>query len=355
MIQLGIIGIGFMGMTHYLSYGKIRGVKVTALCEQDKKRLAGDWRSIQGNFGPPGQKMDLRGIDTYEQIDDLIGDPRIALVDICLPPALHAEVAIRAFKAGKHVFCEKPIALTARDAKRMVAVAAQADRLLMIGHVLPFHPEYAYALEVVRSGKYGRLLGGSFRRVISDPKWLTGYYDPQKIGGPMLDLHVHDAHFIRLIGGMPRTVFTTGRMRGEVAGFFTTQYQFEDPDLAVTATSGVINQQGRGFTHGFEIYLERATLLFDFAVIADQPRQLMPLTVLDSKDRVVTPDLGSADPVAAFETELKEVAKAIRRGTPGEILDGELARDAVVLCHKQTESLTTGKIVKVDGPVRKSC
>ena len=55
MIRVGIAGIGFMGMTHYLAYQKIRGVKVAALCEQDAKRLAGDWRSIKGNFGPAGR------------------------------------------------------------------------------------------------------------------------------------------------------------------------------------------------------------------------------------------------------------------------------------------------------------
>ncbi|OHB74807.1 MAG: oxidoreductase [Planctomycetes bacterium RBG_16_64_10] len=336
-----------MGMIHYLSYEQTRGIKVAAVCELDPQRLAGDWRSIRGNFGPPGKEMDLTGISRYAQIDELIAAPDIELVDICLPPALHAEVAIRALQAGKHVFCEKPIALTAEDAKRMVSVAARAGRLLMIGHVLPFFPEYAYALDVVRTGRYGRLLGGTFRRVISDPQWLTGYYDPQKIGGPMLDLYVHDAHFIRLLCGMPRAVFTTGRMRGAVASWFTTQYQFADPALAVTATSGVIDQQGRTFTHGFEIHLEQATLLFDFAVIEGQPRQLMPLTVFDSAGRVQTPQLGSGDPVDAFQIELAAVATAIGSGAPADILRGELARDAVVMCHKQTQSLKTGRIVKL--------
>ena len=54
-MQIGIAGIGFMGMIHFLTYQKVRGVKVAALCETDKVRLAGDWRTIKGNFGPPGQ------------------------------------------------------------------------------------------------------------------------------------------------------------------------------------------------------------------------------------------------------------------------------------------------------------
>ncbi len=347
MINVGIVGIGFMGMIHYLSYGKVRGAKVTALCELDKKRLAGDWRTIKGNFGPAGTRMDLSGIGRYERLDDLLADPKIDLVDICLPPSLHAEAAVKAFKAGKHVFCEKPMALTTADARRMVRASEQAGKMLMIGHVLPLFPEYAFAYKTVAGDKYGRLLGGQFKRVISDPLWLPDFYDPAKIGGPMLDLHVHDAHFIRLLFGMPTAVDSRGRMRGEVVEYFHTQFSFDDPTLVVTAASGVINQQGRPFTHAFEIQLERATLLFDFAVIDDAGELLMPCTVLTDKGKVIRPEIGSGDPVDAFELEIKEVVKSIRTGKPCPILSADLARDAVVLCHKQTASVRRGRPVKV--------
>ena len=101
----------------------------------------------------------------------MLADPKVDMVDICLPPALHAEVAIAALEAGKHVFCEKPIALDTGRRRRGWSRAAQsAGKLLMIGHVLPFFPEYAFALQGDHSGKYGRLLGGHFKRIISDPR-----------------------------------------------------------------------------------------------------------------------------------------------------------------------------------------
>ncbi len=347
MIRVGIAGIGFMGMIHYLAYQKTRGVKVAALCEQDERRLTGDWRDIKGNFGPAGTKMDLSGIATYTEIKALLADPNIDVVDVCLPPALHADVTVAALKAGKHVFCEKPMSLTTAGCRRMVAAAERAGRLLMIGHVLPLFPEYAFAHKAVTSGKYGRLLGGSFKRIISDPLWLPDFYNPKTIGGPMLDLHVHDAHFIRLLFGMPTAVTSQGRMRGEVAEFFSTQFKFEDPTLAVSATSGVINQQGRPFTHGFEIHLERATILFEFAVIDDKPEMLMPCSVLTDKGKVVRPKLGSGDPVDAFGQEIKEVVRAVRTQTESAILGADLARDAIVLCQKQTESMRKGRTVRV--------
>ena len=111
MLKVGIAGLGFMGKTHFEAYGKVRGVKVAAICEKDPKRLAGDWRSIKGNFGPPGQLVDLTGVKGFSEFDQLLADPEIDVVNICLPPGAHASVAICALKAGKHVFCEKPIAL----------------------------------------------------------------------------------------------------------------------------------------------------------------------------------------------------------------------------------------------------
>jgi len=343
MIRVGIAGIGFMGMIHYLAYQKVRGAKVAALCETLRERLAGDWTAIKGNFGPAGTQMDLSGIAKYEQIDEMLSDPKIDVVDICLPPAAHAEVAIKALKAGKHVFCEKPIALSAADATKMVKAAQTSGKQLMIGQVLPFFPEYAFAYKAATSGKYGKLLGGHFKRIISDPQWLKGFYDPNKVGGPMLDLHVHDAHFIRLLFGMPRTVTTSGRMRGEVAEYFVSQFGFDKPELVVSAMSGVIHQQGRGFSAGFEIHLENATLVYENAGIAAG----VPLTVLLANGKVEQPKLESTDPVDAFVSELTEAAKTVKSGKPSALLDGQLARDAVVLCQKQTESIRKRKPVTV--------
>ena len=347
MVRVGIVGIGFMGMIHYLAYRKVRGAKVAALCETDAVRLAGDWRTIKGNFGPPGEMMDLSGIAKYPKYEDLLADPKIDMIDICLPPAMHAKVAVAALEAGKHVMCEKPIALKVADAERMVAAAKKAGKLLAIGHVLPFFPEYNFAYKAVSSGKYGKPLGGYFKRIISDPLWMTHFYDPDVCGGPMVDLHIHDAHFIRLLFGMPEAVQTLGRMRGQVVESFNSQFYYPAGGPLVTAACGVINQQGRAFTHGFEVYLEKATLLFDFAVLDGKGVTAMPLTVLNDKGKVEQPALGSGDPIDSFAGELTEAVKAINQGAPSALLDGRLARDALILGQKQTESVAKQKKIKV--------
>ena len=150
MINVGIAGIGFMGMIHYLAYQKIRGAKVAAMCETGRRN---GWPAIGGRSraisARRGEMMDLTGIARYAELDEMLADPKLDMIDVCLPPALHAKVTIAALKAGKHVFCEKPIALKPADANRMVDAAQKAGKLLMIGHVLPFFPEYKFAYKAI--------------------------------------------------------------------------------------------------------------------------------------------------------------------------------------------------------------
>ncbi len=347
MVRVGIVGVGFMGMVHYLTYQAMRGVNVTALCEQNKVRLTGDWRDIKGNFGPAGKMMDLSDVATHTSINELLADDSIDLVDITLPPALHADAAVQALRAGKHVFCEKPMALDPADCRRMMRAAEKADKLLLIGHVLPFFPEYAWALKMHQSGKLGRLLGGSFRRVISNPSWLPHFWSEKHVGGPMLDLHVHDAHFIRLLFGMPESVTTRGRIKNNLAEHWHSLFSYGANGPVVEATSGTIDQQGRSFDHGFEIHYEKATLLFEFAVIGDQGSYLSPPTILTHDGKVKHPSLGSGDPMDAFRAELKEVVNCVKKQKDSDKLNGGLAQDALRLCQKQTQSLRTGRTVKL--------
>ena len=347
MLRVGIAGIGFMGMIHYLAYQKVPGVSVTAVSSRDPKKRAGDWRGIQGNFGPPGEQMDLGDIESHETIEQLLASPNVDVVDVTLPPFRHAEVAIAALKAGKHVFCEKPLTLDADSSQEVVAAAKEHDRLLLVGHVLPFFPEYQWARSEIDSGKHGKVIGGHFRRTISEPTWLEHYWDPQKVGGPMLDLHVHDAHFIRYLFGMPNSVTTRGRMRGDCAESWMTMFNYEDNKTLVTASSGTIGQQGRPFLHGFEINLERATLAFEFAVIGEEGKYLCQPTLFDADGNASHPELGDGDPINAFVNQLTEVTNCVSAGKTSEILGGDLAGDAITLCHVQTESLRTGKSVTI--------
>ncbi|MHB1422931.1 MAG: Gfo/Idh/MocA family protein [Gemmataceae bacterium] len=343
MVRIGIVGVGFMGMIHYLASEKLRGARVTALCTRDPKKRAGDWRGIRGNFGPAGTKMDLGDIKRYTHFDEMCADPDLDLIDICTPTHVHADMARFALRAGKHVLVEKAIALTAQDADAMLQTEAKAGKLLMVAHVLPFVPEFAFAAEAVRSGSYGRLLAGHFKRIIAQPDWSADIADAGKTGGPAVDLHIHDTHFIRLIAGLPRKVFSTGfTPDGSTVTYLTTQYLYGSgvEALALSCSSGALAKKGREFVHGYEIYLENATLLFESCT--------QPLTVLTGDGKVRQPKLkGPPGETTAFTAELQAAVEGVKSGRAPDLLSARLARDALVLCQKECQSVRSGSAVRV--------
>ena len=340
MIRIGIVGVGFMGMIHFLAATKLRGAKISALCSRDPKKLQGDWRGIRGNFGPPGEQMDLGKIKRYPDFDEMLADPDIDLVDICTPTILHEEMALAALKAGKHVLVEKAIALDAKAADTMLKTAAKAGRLLMVAHVLPFIPEFAWAAEAIAGGKYGKLLGGHFRRIISKPDWSADIGDAAKTGGPAVDLHIHDTHFIGLVAGVPQRVFSSGVVApdGSVE-YLTTNYLYGEGGPALSCLSGAVAMNSRPFTHGFELFLEKATLVYELGAT--------PLTLLPPKGPSKPVKLKTAGELSAFTAEIQAAVDGVTSGKEPPLLSGMLARNALVLCFKEIQSVTTGKVVNV--------
>jgi predicted dehydrogenase len=348
-VGIGIAGIGFMGMIHYLAARKVADAKVVALCSRDPKKLAGDWTGIRGNFGPRGTQMDLSGQAKYEDYDALLADPNVQLVDLCVPNDRHAEMAVRALRAGKHVLVEKPIALTVADADSMLAAARDSGRLLMVAQVLPFFPEFAFALEAAGSGRYGSLRAAHLLRVISRPDWSAGISEVERSGGPAIDLHIHDTHFLGLLCGVPTAVHSRGVVEGEAVVHLTTQYLYDDRphDLAVSAVSGALSQKGREFAHGFDLYFERATLSFEFASLAGHGHLAVPLSVILPDGSVQHPELGSGDPIDAFAAELSAAIEGVRTATAPPRLAGELARQALAICQAEVASVRERKPVPI--------
>lgn len=349
MIRIGIIGIGFMGMTHFEAAKKLKGARVTAIATRDPKKLAGDWTSIQGNFGPRGGHVDLSKVKKFADYPTLLADPDIDLVDICLPNDQHERAVLDSLAAGKHTIVEKAIALDLKAAERMVAAGAKARRLFMVAHVLPFFPEFRFAAECIQSGKYGKLRSAHFRRVISKPDWSADMSDIRKTGGPGIDLHIHDNHFIGLTCGVPKAVYSRGILDQGFMQYTSTQYLYDDPEKVVSCISGGISAPGLAFAHGFEINLERATLLYDFNTLGGEPLINRPLTLITADGKVTSPKLkGGTEWCAAFTLELQAAVEGVRAGKSPDLLSGTLARDALKLCYLEAKSIATGKPVKVN-------
>jgi predicted dehydrogenase len=268
----------------------------------------------------------------------MLADPAIDMIDICTVTDQHTTLAIEALNAGKHVLVEKAIALTAEDADAMLSAAKRNGRLLMVAHVLPFFPEFAYAAKVIRESTFGKLVAAHFNRVIAKPDWSAGIADAAKTGGPAVDLHIHDTHFIGLVAGVPHGVFSTGVVEQDAVTYVSTQYLYGPGGPSVTCTSGAVAVSGRPFVHGFEIHLERGTLVHS--------SDGKPLTLYkpDGTSEVVTLS-GDGDPVNAFTDEIQTAIDGVMANKEPAILSGQLARDSLVLCHKEIESVKSGQPV----------
>ncbi len=364
MIRIGLIGIGFMGMTHYEASNrlekdpatglrktvgsKLRGAKVVAVAEKIPERLAGDWTSIQGNFGPRGSRMDLSHLKRYSDYHELLADPEVDLVDICVPTDQHELVVLDAVKAGKHVFVEKPISTDLAAAKRMVAAAEKAGVLFMVGHVLPFFPEFAFIAECVQTGKYGKLLAAHFRRVITPPTWSAAMADFRRLGGWGIDLHIHDNHLIRYLCGLPKQIFARGLVEDGYVNHVHTVYVYDDPSLAVSCVSGGLAKRGLEFAHGYELYFEKATVLFSAGTVGKQWCLDRPVTLITEDGRVRTPKLkGGSEWCSPFTAELQQVVNGVKQGREPEGLSARVAYDALRMCYAEKKSILTGRPQRV--------
>ncbi len=198
--------MGFMGATHLRAFQQIEGADVAAICSSNEQVLSGDLTGVGGNLGDVGAKYDFSAMRKWKRWQELVADPQLDAIDICLPTDLHENVANAAMAAGKHVYCEKPMALTTADCERMLEQARTSGRTLMIGQVLRFWPEYLELKRFVKEEPYGRVTSVRFVRSCGLPDWSKWLPDEKRSGGAVMDLLVHDIDQALLLFGRPGEV-----------------------------------------------------------------------------------------------------------------------------------------------------
>ena len=348
MVRIGIIGLGFMGYTHFEGARDVNGAKVAGIATRDPKKLAGDWTGIQGNFGPPGGHVDLTDIKCCSDYRELIADPDIDLIDVCLPTDKHFDVVMESLTAGKPTLVEKPIAVDLDQAEKMVATAQQHNVPLYVAHVLPFFPEFKFAANAIQQQTFGKLRAGHFKRVICPPDWSSDMSDFRKLGGWGIDLHIHDNHFIAHACGKPQAVFSTGLLQDGFVNHVHTSYVYGKDGPAISCVSGGIAARGLQFGHGFELYFDDATLLFDAGTYGGEWVVNRALSVVGNDGSVQSPDLQAGDKwCSAFTTELQTAVEALKNGADPGPLSAEVALDAVKMCYAEAESIAGGQAVSI--------
>ena len=335
-VRVGIAGLGRLGRRHAENLARrVPGAELVAACSPVAEEA--EWARAELGVGA-----------TYDDYGRLLAHPGLDAVFLVTPTSLHAAQAIEALRAGKHVFCEKPLALDVASCLRVEEEAARRPGLVaMTGFVRRFDPSYRDAFEKVRAGAIGRpFLVRSQTCDLRDPAGFFVRFAPTS-GGIFLDCSIHDVDLARwLLGGpRPRRVFATGtvavheelRPLGDVDNGIAVA-EFEGGGLACFYAS-------RTMAHGHGTWTEVIGTAGSLSVGQNPWR-----------DRVVIADAHGvrnecvADFYERFEEaflrEASAFVEAVRRGGPSPLSLGD-ATEATRLASALAEAQRTGRVIEL--------
>lgn len=206
-----MFGIGIIGC------GKIAQVRhIPEYAENPDAKLLGFYDI---NLERARELAEKHGATAYETVEELLANPQIQAVSICAANFAHAELTIAALRAGKHVLCEKPMAITLEECESMVEEANKAGKYLMIGHNQRLAKAHSTAKELIDEGLIGRIV--TFRTTFGhggpetwsvDPGKNTWFFDKNKAAmGAMADLGIHKTDLVQFLTGQ-RVVRTTAKI-----------------------------------------------------------------------------------------------------------------------------------------------
>lgn len=206
MLNIGILGCGKIAQVRHIpEYIANKDASIVGFFDADAPRT----REIAAKFGGKA----------YSSAQELLADPAIDAVSVCVANFAHAELTIQALKAGKHVLCEKPMAITLEECENMMAEAARSGKRLLIGQNQRLAKAHAKARELVAAGEIGRVV--TFRTTFGHggpetwsitPGKNTWFFDKKRAAmGAMADLGIHKTDMLRYILGQD-IVRTTARL-----------------------------------------------------------------------------------------------------------------------------------------------
>ncbi len=205
-IGIGIIGCGKIAQVRHIpEYADNPDAELRGFYDLDLPRAQGLAKKYGGK--------------AYKNVDELIADPSIDAVSVCAANNAHAELTIKALRAGKHVLCEKPMAVTLEDCEKMVDEAKKAGKFLMIGHNQRLAKAHVKAKKLIDAGLIGRIItfrtsfghGGPETWSITPGKNVWFFDKKRAAMGAMADLGVHKTDLIHFLTGQ-RVVRTTARL-----------------------------------------------------------------------------------------------------------------------------------------------
>ena len=198
MLKVGVIGTGGISGVHLGGYSRNPNVEIYALCDINEKNLA-------------RRAEEYKVSRTFTDYREMLALPELDAVSVCTWNSAHAECAIAALRAGKHVLCEKPMALNTAQAEEMEKAAKESGKLLMIGFVRRFGNDCAVLKDFIDGGSFGDIYYAKaqyLRRKGCPGGWFGD--KSRSGGGPLIDLGVHVIDLCRYLMGGPQPVSVYG-------------------------------------------------------------------------------------------------------------------------------------------------
>ncbi|HUS80679.1 MAG TPA: Gfo/Idh/MocA family oxidoreductase [Armatimonadota bacterium] len=333
-LLVGLIGAGNMGKGLAGAVAPVEGARLAAVADVADGAAA----AAAADLG--------EGIDAYTDPGDLLARQDIGAVLVAVPNWLHPEAVKQAAAAGKHIFCEKPMALTAADARSMIAACEAAGVKLMIGQVLRYNTPFVWIIERVRSGEFGEPCAMQVTRV--GGPWggryaTTWRMEKAKTGGPLFEISAHEIDFIRQVLGEAESVHALK------ANFINPEVDYED-----YATVAMAFERGRkatllsghcGYLTSYDgkVYCTEGTVVFSHST-----RQVMS-AVKGGEQRTMTYEEVGAGREPGVRREVREFIEAVLNDTdvtiPGEqgLRNTEIAQAAEI-------SATDSRVVELPLP-----
>ncbi len=332
-MRIGMVGAGSMGTVHAPAWKKLA---------REGAELVGIHSARIDAAGALAHQYDVKAYPSY---DALLAD--VDVVDLCVPTDLHREMTVKAAQAGKHVICEKPIALTLEDGKAMIEACAQAGVRLFIAQVLRFVPTYSSAQSVVASGQIGKPAVIALTRVSYQPRksndnWFT---DENRSGGLIIDLMIHDYDYARWLGGNVKRVYSKSvrSVHPDAPGdYVLVTLRFEN---------GAIGRIEGGWVYppGFfrtSIDVAGTAGLLEWSSDDTEPvhTHLMAAPAQEVSEVALPFSLESDTP---FDFEIQHFYRALINNTPFSV-EGRDALAALQIGLAARESLRTGRAITID-------
>ena len=320
-MRVVVAGLGFMGATHAGVWSAMDGVVLHGVVTRKK---TGEIQAPAGNLDREAVALDFARLKKFATLDEALKDPDVDAVDLCTPTDQHAQEAISALRAGKHVLVEKPLALSGDLADQVVSEAGQSGRVLMAAQVLRFMPAYVRARELLAN--LGAVRTASFRRRCAAPAWSQWLTDPRRSGGGAFDLLIHDVDYACWLFGMPRDVRAAGAL--DAARGIDTLTGELDYDAFTVGVSGGWHLTGQyPFSMEFTILCEGGVLEYSSGGGG--------LNLFHAGGKREAVDLPEGD---AFELELAHFRDSVKSGTFSSTCPPQESANAVKVMERLVSS-----------------